>query len=121
MACASSNASTILIPEGTFPLRAVKLVGPCNSSLAIELKGTLTAPASDAMMKSDAWITINYVENFTLFGGGTLDGQGENDHKIQRIKLPVVSLFTTCFNIYSDSGTVVQIEHLSSFAYEHRA
>lgn len=76
-ACASTTpSSTVLIPGGTYLLTAVNIVGPCRAPVGIQVQGTLLAPADPAQVKADAWITLEYIDQFTLSGKGILDGQG---------------------------------------------
>ncbi|PKI64212.1 hypothetical protein CRG98_015399 [Punica granatum] len=76
-ACASPSPSTILIPRGTFLMSQVSLGGPCKSSMAVQLQGTVKAPADPAQTKGDSWIVIRNINGFKLNGGGTFDGQGK--------------------------------------------
>lgn len=76
-ACASPTPITILIPTGVFNLRVIKLEGPCQSPMTIKLRGIVKAPVDPDEMNSDGWITVNRVDGFTLYGGGTFDGQGK--------------------------------------------
>nr|GMC75034.1 polygalacturonase-like [Ipomoea batatas]GMD21736.1 polygalacturonase-like [Ipomoea batatas] len=75
--CAAKTASTIVIPKGAYPMTQVVLSGPSKAPLEIQLMGTLKAPPNpkDMDMKKE-WLTIQYIDHFTLTGGGTLDGQG---------------------------------------------
>lgn len=98
-ACSSQTPSTVRIPFGTYALREIKLFGPCNSSVAIELKGIVRAPAHPAEMQhEEAWISINNVDHFTLYGGGTFDGRGRvtwnlRKHGLPMKLLPIVSSY----------------------------
>lgn len=103
-AIASSDPVKIVIPTGTWQLSQVKLCGTDQKSPSIELnvQGTLVAPTGDLPDKESEWITINYVNNLEISGGGVLDGQGQvawkkNDfHKDSESKcgkLPIVSVF----------------------------
>ncbi|XP_019176432.1 PREDICTED: polygalacturonase-like [Ipomoea nil] len=77
-ACKAKTPSTLVIPKGTYPMTQVLLKGPCKaSSIELQIQGTLKAPPNPNDMEcKKEWITINYVDHFTLSGGGTLDGQG---------------------------------------------
>ncbi|XP_030539649.1 exopolygalacturonase-like [Rhodamnia argentea] len=78
-ACASTNASKvkITVPAGTYVLREVVLGGPCKAAIEVQVDGTLKAPADPAQMKTDGWVTFQNVDQFTLSGHGTFDGQGK--------------------------------------------
>lgn len=99
-AIASPEASKITIPGGTWTLSQARLHGPNKAPLELEVVGTVKAYPDPSKMpnKQGEWITINYVDGFTLSGGGVFDGQGQqawtmNDcHKNQNcVKLPIVS------------------------------
>ena len=98
-ACNSTTASTILIPKGTFLLKEASLVGPCKAPITIQIQGTIKAPEDPAQISKDKeWMTIIYVDQLTLSGGGTLDGQGakawtQNECRVKTecSKLPNVS------------------------------
>lgn len=105
-ACASTNASKVVVPAGTYVLNEVVLGGPCKGSIELQVDGTLKAPADPAQMKTDGWVTFQNVDQFTLSGGGTFDGQGKtawtkNDcsKKMDCKNLPIVSLFQSSFYI----------------------
>ncbi|OWM77542.1 exopolygalacturonase-like [Punica granatum] len=76
-ACASATPSKIVIPPGTYPLGEITLQGPCKAPLEVQLQGTLKAPADSAQFKQDGWVTFQYLDGFTLSGGGVFDGQGK--------------------------------------------
>ncbi|PIM98368.1 Polygalacturonase [Handroanthus impetiginosus] len=77
-ACNSTTPSVVLIPPGTWHLSQVKLVGPNKAPLELQVQGTVQAdPDLNKLPNKDGqWITINYVDYFTLSGGGVFDGQG---------------------------------------------
>lgn len=76
-ACASTMPSKIVIPPGTYALGEITLQGPCKAPLEIQLQGTLKAPIEPALFKEDGWITFQYLDQFTISGGGVFDGQGK--------------------------------------------
>ena len=80
-ACAASGSSKVLIPEGTYKSSSVTLEGPCKGPIEVQLDGTLQAPADPSQHKGDGWIVFLRVEDFTLSGSGTLDGQGATSWK----------------------------------------
>ncbi|GER44949.1 pectin lyase-like superfamily protein [Striga asiatica] len=81
-ASASENASKIVIPPGTWILSQVRLTEN-KAPLELEIQGTVQAYADPQKLpnKQGEWITINYVNYFTLSGGGVLDGQGHEAWK----------------------------------------
>nr|GMD26495.1 polygalacturonase-like [Ipomoea batatas] len=76
-ACATTTPSTIVIPKGTYPMTQVLLAGPCKAPIELKIEATLKAPANpNDMDGKKEWLTVQYMDHFTLSGGGTLDGQG---------------------------------------------
>lgn len=77
------------------------LEGQNKAPIEIEVRGTVQADpnVNNLPDKKREWITVNYVTNFTISGGGVFDGQGteawkSNDcHKKQNCaKLPYVCI-----------------------------
>jgi len=101
-ACSSTSPSKVLIPRGTYLLGPVIISGPCKAAIELQVKGKLQAPVDMREFEGfSSWITLNYVDQFTLTGGGTFDGQGKsasnqnNCGKDKHCKLPpVVSLIS---------------------------
>ncbi|KAM7498396.1 hypothetical protein LguiA_022810 [Lonicera macranthoides] len=77
-ACAAPTPSTIVIPKGTFLLNQVTIEGPCKAPMTLRLEAILKAPADPAQLKPDLeWVTFRNIDQFTMIGGGTFDGQGK--------------------------------------------
>uniref|UniRef100_A0A2C9V951 Uncharacterized protein n=1 Tax=Manihot esculenta TaxID=3983 RepID=A0A2C9V951_MANES len=74
-ACAAAGSSKILIPAGTFLAGIVNVTGPCKGAIEVEVQGTVQAPPE--LAGGDGWFNFNHIDQFTLSGKGTLDGQGE--------------------------------------------
>ncbi|XP_042519127.1 exopolygalacturonase-like [Macadamia integrifolia] len=82
-ACESLEPSTVLIPKGKYRLGPVILKGPCKSpSIGFQVEGFVQAPSNPANFKTDGWIVFQYINGLTLFGKGTIDGQGQKAWKI---------------------------------------
>lgn len=78
-ACASPIPSKVFIPKGKFAVSNAKLEGPCRAPIGIELQGTLSAPLDQTKQSKNVdWISIYRVTNFTLNGGGTINGRGRH-------------------------------------------
>ncbi|CAH8332415.1 unnamed protein product [Eruca vesicaria subsp. sativa] len=78
MACTRRGGnSKIYVPKGTFYLGGVEFVGPCTNDVEFVIDGTLLAPANPKDIKNDTWINFRYINNLSISGGGTLDGQGK--------------------------------------------
>ncbi|KAL0381337.1 UNVERIFIED_CONTAM: Polygalacturonase [Sesamum angustifolium] len=78
----STTPSIIVIPRGTWSLSQVKLTGN-KAPLELQVQGTVQANPNPSQLpnKEGEWITINYVNYFTLSGGGVFDGQGQEAWK----------------------------------------
>lgn len=75
-ACASPQASKVLIPKGTYMVVAVTFQGPCKAPITVQSQGTWMAPTDPAKQKSqDGWIIFQNINALT-FTGGVYDGQG---------------------------------------------
>nr|XP_004306136.2 PREDICTED: exopolygalacturonase-like [Fragaria vesca subsp. vesca] len=75
-ACQWKGRAKVLIPRGIFKLFPVVFSGPCNGPIAFLIMGTLRASTDPSTFNSENWINFRYLEQLTLAGGGTLDGQG---------------------------------------------
>ncbi|XP_027925383.1 polygalacturonase-like [Vigna unguiculata] len=76
-ACASTNPSKIVIPQGTFLLKQTEFKGPCTAPIEVQVDGTIQAPQDPNQFDGEAqWIKFTYVNFLTISGGGTFDGQG---------------------------------------------
>ncbi|KAL0462300.1 UNVERIFIED_CONTAM: Polygalacturonase [Sesamum latifolium] len=82
-ACNSTSPSTIVIPRGTWSLSQVKLLGPNKAPIELQVQGTLQANPNPGQLpdKQGEWITINYVNYFTLSVVEFFDGQGQEAWK----------------------------------------
>ncbi|KAK0601560.1 hypothetical protein LWI29_025326 [Acer saccharum] len=52
------------------------LKGPCKGPINFLLQGDLVAPTDEASNCVDHWITFQYIDQLTINGGGSFDGQG---------------------------------------------
>ncbi|KAF9661482.1 hypothetical protein SADUNF_Sadunf19G0073400 [Salix dunnii] len=75
-ACASTNPSKVLIPSGTYSLRQVTLAGPCKAAIELQVDGILKAPVDPDQFSGGHWVDFSHVDQLTLSGSGTFDGQG---------------------------------------------
>uniref|UniRef100_A0ACD5YII0 Uncharacterized protein n=1 Tax=Avena sativa TaxID=4498 RepID=A0ACD5YII0_AVESA len=74
-ACGATGTHKIIIPEGNFLTGALELQGPCTSSIIIRLDGNLLGTGDLNAYKKN-WIEVMRVDNFSINGHGTIDGQG---------------------------------------------
>ncbi|KAL3523428.1 hypothetical protein ACH5RR_016262 [Cinchona calisaya] len=75
-ACNSTTPSTVVVPQGTFSLIQATLTGPCKAPIELRVQGTIKAPEDPSLIKEGEWVNVQYLDQFTLSGGGTFDGQG---------------------------------------------
>ncbi|KAF8026742.1 hypothetical protein BT93_F3271 [Corymbia citriodora subsp. variegata] len=75
------GASTITVPEGkTYNLNPINFAGPCKSSVNLEVSGTIIAPKDPNAWNghdSSKWLTFESVDELTVSGQGSFDGQGD--------------------------------------------
>ncbi|CAA2967915.1 polygalacturonase QRT2 [Olea europaea subsp. europaea] len=78
-ACSSSQQSRILIPNKTYYINPINFTGPCKSAIKLEIRGTIEAfPDTSLYEKSQRrWIFFEKVRNFEVYGGGTINGNGQ--------------------------------------------
>ncbi|KAL8536660.1 hypothetical protein ACS0TY_012014 [Phlomoides rotata] len=79
-----TQASKIVIPPGIWNLRQAHLTGPNKARIELRVAGIVQAYSDVKMLpnRQGDWITINYVDNFTLSGGGIFDGNGHDAWKL---------------------------------------
>ncbi|XP_047970941.1 exopolygalacturonase-like [Salvia hispanica] len=73
-ACAI-NGGTIRVAKGNYQLSDVEFLGPCNGKTRFQLNGNLIAPAVPTP-NLDHWIMFRDMNQLTIHGRGTLDGNG---------------------------------------------
>ncbi|XP_057811022.1 polygalacturonase At1g48100 [Salvia miltiorrhiza] len=70
------------IPVGLeFLIKPLTLQGPCRPNLVLQIDGTLLAPRKIGSWPESSlyqWMNFKWLQNFTIQGGGTVDGQGSN-------------------------------------------
>lgn len=77
VACTAPGVSKVLIPKGTYALRKLDIMGPCKGAMVLQIEGILQAPVDANELRGDGWVSFNHIDQFTMSGGGTFDGQGE--------------------------------------------
>ncbi|KAK1583042.1 hypothetical protein Q3G72_020519 [Acer saccharum] len=50
--------------------------GSCKGPINFNLQGDLVAPTGAASLEIELWISFQYIDQLTINGGGSLDGQG---------------------------------------------
>ena len=76
-ACASTNPSSVYVPQGRFLLRSATFGGQChNKAITFTIDGTLVAPSDYRVTENaDKWLQFEGVNGVSI-RGGVLDGQG---------------------------------------------
>ncbi|KAL8550522.1 hypothetical protein ACS0TY_009084 [Phlomoides rotata] len=76
------TGGVVEIPSGfKFMIKPVILQGPCMPNLVLQTDGTIFAPAKIGSWPKSSlyqWINFKWLQNFTIQGSGTADGQGSN-------------------------------------------
>ncbi|XP_051123922.1 polygalacturonase QRT2-like [Andrographis paniculata] len=109
-ACKSSRSTKILVPrDKTYYVKHANFTGPCRSDISMEIQGTIKAFPQMYDVPRRLWIMFEDVRNINVFGGGTLDGNGEiwwkNSCKIKKTKpcqsqnAPTALTFKNCANL----------------------
>ncbi|CAA7056665.1 unnamed protein product [Microthlaspi erraticum] len=95
-ACAYNGRSRVYIPRGTFYLGGVTFKGPCSGKISFFIDGTLLAPSNNDDIKSDTWISFQYIDYLTITGSGIIDGQGKeswpHDECYKHDKCPLLAM-----------------------------
>ncbi|KAK7309716.1 hypothetical protein RJT34_06669 [Clitoria ternatea] len=80
-ACVVAGATVRVPAQHKFLIKPVILQGPCMPDLTLQIDGTLLAPPDASSWPKSSlfqWINFKWVQNFTIKGSGTVDGQGYN-------------------------------------------
>ncbi|KAJ0102401.1 hypothetical protein Patl1_04043 [Pistacia atlantica] len=77
-ACSSEGGNVVLVPNGLFLVGPLFLNGPCKGPITFHIQGILRAPADASSRDQDHWISFQYVDGLSIYGGGSLDGQGSS-------------------------------------------
>ncbi|ERN02697.1 hypothetical protein AMTR_s00085p00112760 [Amborella trichopoda] len=78
-ACKVGSAIVEIPSEFRFLISAVTLQGPCMPQLVLQIDGTVIAPSQLSAWPNNGllqWINFKWVQNFSIQGTGTIDGQG---------------------------------------------
>ncbi|OVA20758.1 Glycoside hydrolase [Macleaya cordata] len=78
-ACKVAGAIVEIPSEFKFLINPITLQGPCMPHLVLQIDGTLLAPPNIGSWSKSSlfqWINFKWIQNFTIQGTGTVDGQG---------------------------------------------
>ncbi|XP_022153883.1 polygalacturonase ADPG2-like [Momordica charantia] len=77
-ACRSTGPTKLLFSAGTFLIGPVVFAGPCTASpMTVEIQGTVKATTDLSEYSGPDWILFESVNDLTITGSGTFDGQGQ--------------------------------------------
>ncbi|CAL4927943.1 unnamed protein product [Urochloa decumbens] len=123
-ACASPRPAVVLVPGGRrYLLKVVTLHGPCRSSVAVAVKGTLVASPNRADWSDRErrhWVVFRGVSKLTVHGGGAVDGNGgrwwPHSCKINRAlpckEAPTALSFHFCKNLRVEDLKIVNSQQI---------
>ncbi|KAK7252393.1 hypothetical protein RIF29_36304 [Crotalaria pallida] len=80
-ACKVAGATVKIPAKLKFLIMPINLQGPCLPGLSLQIDGTLLAPPEASSWPKSSlfqWINFKWMQNFTIKGSGTVDGQGSN-------------------------------------------
>ncbi|TVU32934.1 hypothetical protein EJB05_24699, partial [Eragrostis curvula] len=125
-ACAATGVQKIVIPPGNFLTGALELTGPCTSSIIIRLDGNLLGTGDLNAYKKN-WIEIEHVDNLSINGHGTIDGQGplvwkhnECNHNYNCKILPNSLVLDYCTNAQIRGITLLNAKFFHMNIYESK-
>ncbi|KAF5822401.1 putative endo-polygalacturonase [Helianthus annuus] len=78
-ACSSSKGTEFVVPKNkVYHLKPIKFSGPCNPNLKVKIYGTIKASSHRSDYEKDRrhWIVFEDLEDLTVEGGGTINGNG---------------------------------------------
>lgn len=76
--CQSDKPSILYAPPGLYSVGTLIFNGPCRTSkIGFRIDGTLRAFSDYTAFQQGTWILFNNVNGLSIYGGGSLDGQGE--------------------------------------------
>ncbi|KAK4281876.1 hypothetical protein QN277_013322 [Acacia crassicarpa] len=79
-ACSSGRDVILVVPSNyDYLLKPVRFSGPCNSRITFQISGTIEASenSSDYTEDPQHWLMFESVQNVTVQGGGTINGNGD--------------------------------------------
>ncbi|KAL8262391.1 hypothetical protein R6Q59_023740 [Mikania micrantha] len=109
-ACSSSKGAEFVVPKNkVYHLKPILFSGPCNPNLKVKIYGTIKASSHKSDYDEDRrhWIVFEDLEDLTVEGGGTINGNGriwwikscKVDETQPCIGAPTAVSFKNCTNL----------------------
>ncbi|PIN27166.1 Polygalacturonase [Handroanthus impetiginosus] len=122
-ACNSLKSAKVLVPKGkTYYVKHINFTGPCHSGISMEIQGTIKSFPQMYDIPRRLWIKFEDVTNMNIYGGGTIDGNGEvwwkNSCKIKKKKpcqsqsAPTALTFNNCTNLRVSNLKVLNAQQM---------
>lgn len=89
-ACATNGGKLVIQAHKTYFLSDIVFLGPCNGQTKFLIDGTLLAPLPTPNLED--WIQFRYVDNLSIYGNGTFNGNGASFWRSGKKNFVVVSL-----------------------------
>ncbi|GMY26275.1 polygalacturonase At1g48100-like [Fagus crenata] len=115
-ACKFPGATIEIPSEFNFLIKPITLQGPCMPPLVLQIDGILLAPPKVGSWPKSSlfqWINFKWVQNFTIQGTGTVDGQGFNWWSMSQIPYiqkskHIPDIKPTALRFYSSNDVTVR-------------
>ncbi|KAL6557547.1 hypothetical protein OROMI_017897 [Orobanche minor] len=121
-ACNSSESVKMMVPKGkTYYVKHINFTGPCRSSVSMEIQGTIKSFPQMYDIPRRLWIQFEDVNDMDVFGGGTIDGNGEiwwkNSCRIKKTKeigeeIGMALTFRNCTNLRVNTLKMVNAQQM---------
>ncbi|KAG6694172.1 hypothetical protein I3842_09G036600 [Carya illinoinensis] len=102
VACSSQGVVDLVVPQKKYRLKPITFSGPCKSDLTIQISGSIEASDDQSDYGEDGrhWLLFDSVQNLSVEGGGTINGNGklwwQNSCKINK---DLALTFYRCTNL----------------------
>ncbi|KAF8016270.1 hypothetical protein BT93_H1694 [Corymbia citriodora subsp. variegata] len=113
-------SATLVIPQGLkFLVKPISFKGPCMPNLVLQIDGIVQAPPKVGSWKKSSlfqWLNFKWIQNFTVQGTGTVDGQGSEwwsrsqmlHYDVQGTSKHVLGMKPTALRFYSSCNVNVR-------------
>ncbi|KAL5762110.1 hypothetical protein ACOSP7_018374 [Xanthoceras sorbifolium] len=116
-ACKVPGATLEIPSEFKFLIKPITLQGPCMPHLVLQIDGTLLAPPKVSSWPKSGlfqWLNFKWVQNLTIQGTGTVDGQGSEwwsasqIYSIQKKSKLIPDIKPTALRFYASYNVTVR-------------